>query len=165
MKKLLSLVIAAVFTFAVCVPAFAEDVTGPADSSAEDAQTSNVKVTTNTDEAESEYTVTIPADLDIAWLDSSEQDMNYSVYTNLLEGASLDVSVSADNGGVMTGSGSDSLTFTLTSAAQTFTLFNAAGTEPATDVTVSIAEGQWKQAAIGVYEGSLTYTVTYTPAD
>ena len=159
MKKLLSIIIAFVLVFAVCVPAFAAEINEKSEQ-----QDANVNITTNTDNAQSEYTVTIPADLDIAWLDSTDKKMNYSVYTNLVKDATLTVAVSANAGGLMTAtSGSDTLTFTLTgSSEEEFTLFNLAGTEPETDVTVKIDNGQWKQAAIGEYSGSLTYTVTYT---
>ena len=160
MKKLLSLVIAFVLVFAVCVPAFAVI---DQDSAKQEA---DVNITTNIENAQSEYTVTIPADFEIAWGDSDAKVKNYSVYTNLVKDATLTVAVSANAGGLMTAvSGSDTITFTLTGgSAEEFTLFNLAGTEPETDVTVKITNDQWKQAAIGEYSGSLTYTVTYTPA-
>lgn len=159
MKKLLSIIIAVVLVFAVCVPAFAAEINEKSEQ-----QDANVNITTNTENAQSEYTVTIPADFEIAWGDSDAKVKNYSVYTNLVAGASLTVEVTADNNGLMTAtSGSDTLTFTLTGGSEEeFTLFNLAGTEPETDVTVKIDNGQWKQAAIGEYSGSLTYTVTYT---
>ena len=162
MKKYLSIVLAIVMMFTICIPAFAEDQVIDQDSASKSA---DVDVYTIPDNAESEYTVTIPAELGIEWNDTTENEIEYTVYTNLLYDTSLAVVAAADANGVMTSDvEEETLTFALTkNGAQTFTGYNAEGTAPTTQPAVQIND--FTVAPIGEYHGSVTFTVTYTPAD
>ena len=80
--------------------------------------------------------------------------------SQLLLGASLDVSVAANNGGKMTNENTAStLTYTLTNGGSThFAEVNNAAA-PAAQPAVSIAS--YDNVPIAVYTGTLTYSVTY----
>ena len=107
MKKLLSIALAVVMMFAICVPAFATNITK------DSAQTAQAEVVTTYDETTDwSYTVTIPAGVTVDWNDTTAQAMTYSVESQLLIGAKLKVSAAADNSGTMTATGTtDTLTF------------------------------------------------------
>lgn len=161
MKKIIAIVMALIMMMVVTVPAFAAEITN------DTAQTSSVDVVTTFDETTDwSYTVTIPAGVTVAWNDTSAQDMTYSVESQLLIGASLKVSVVADNGGTMTATGTtDTLTFTVAGGDEVeFGPVNPANTTApnvvgGTNASVSIADFSGK--AVGAYTGTLTYTVTY----
>lgn len=174
MKKLLSIALAVVMMMAVCVPAFAAEITeaDPTPDATTGAQTAQADVVTTYDEnADWSYTVTIPAGVTVDWNDTSAQAMTYSVESQLLIGASLKVSVAADNAGVMTATGTtDTLTYTLAGGDEVeFPAVNAANTTApgvvgGTNASVTIAD--FSGVAVGAYTGTLTYTVTYVaPAD
>ena len=168
MKKVLSLAMAVVFAFVICVPVFAaEDVTGPADSAVSETATPQVNVKTLTEDLNgndpSSYTVYIPADVTIAWGDSSEHDLAYTVDTQLKVGATVTVSAAADNSGTMTAIGTtDTLTFALSNgnAAE----FDASESGATPDAQPSVAIADFSGAAIAEYTGTVTFTVVYTPA-
>lgn len=161
MKKIIAIVMALTMMMVVTIPAFAVDITN------DTAQTSSVDVVTTFDETTDwSYTVTIPAGVTVAWNDTSAQDMTYSVESQLLIGASLKVSVVADNGGTMTATGTtDTLTFTVAGGDEVeFGPVNPANTTApnvvdGTNASVSIEDFSGK--AVGAYTGTLTYTVTY----
>ncbi len=161
MKKIIAIVMALIMMMVVTVPAFAVDITN------DTAQTGSVDVVTTFDETTDwSYTVTIPAGITVAWNDTSAQNMTYSVESQLLIGASLKVSVVADNGGIMTATGTtDTLTFTVAGGDEVeFGPVNPANTTApnvvdGTNASVSIADFSGK--AVGAYTGTLTYTVTY----
>ncbi len=158
MKKVLAIVMAIVMMMAIAVPAFAADITK------DTAQAGQATVATTTSDTDATYTVTYPASTTIAWGDTDAVKVNYSVTSQLPIGASLKVSVAADNNGLMTSTNAAgySLTYTLTGGAEeTFEEINNA-VAPATDVTVAIAD--FSQAVPDVYTGTLTYTVVYTAA-
>ncbi len=161
MKKIISIVMALVMMMAICVPAFAAEI------KKDDAnQTGQATVTTTTSATDATYTVTYPATISIAWGTLTATNVNYSVTSQLAIGATLKVSVAADNAGLMTSANAVDydLTYTLTGGAEeTFTELNSAKA-PATDVTVAIAQEQWDAAVPDVYQGTLTYTVAYTAA-
>lgn len=162
MKKIIAIVMALVMMMAVTVPAFAADI------EKDDAnQFGQATVATTTSDTDATYTVSYPATFTFAWDDTTPQVANYSVTSQLPIGASLTVSVAADNGGVMTSAtatGYD-LTYTLAGGvgAKTFSEINN-GTGPDTDITIAIAQSEYDEAVPAVYQGTVTYTVAYTPA-
>lgn len=168
MKKVLSIVIAVAFIFAICVPVFAaDDVTGPADSATTETSTPQVNVKTLTEDINgkdpSTYTVYIPADITVAWGDTSAHEAAYTVDTQLKIGATVAVSAAADNSGTMTANGTtDTLTFALSNGNQTTFEASETGAAPATQPSVAIAD--FSGAAIAEYTGTVTFTVVYTPA-
>ena len=158
MKKIIAIVMALVMMMAVTVPAFAADITK------DTAQAGQATVATTTDDTDATYTVTYPATTTIPWGDTNAVNVNYAVTSQLPIGASLKVSVAADNNGEMTSANAVGykLTYTLTGGAEeTFQEINN-NEAPSTDVTVAIAD--FSKAVPDVYTGTLTYTVAYTAA-
>ncbi len=163
MKKILAIVLALVMMLAVTVPAFAEDVTISNESA---GNTGNADVLTTFDADDWSYTVTYPANTNIAWNDKSPVNADYAVTSQLLIGASLKVSVSRDNDGKMTTTPDKgfSLTYTLTGGTEeTFAEIND-NEGPATPVEISISD--FSGVPVGTYTGTVTYTVEYVaPAE
>lgn len=167
MKKIISVLLAVAMLAALTVPAFAADITISKDEPAagpDGAQTATVDVvtkTTNTEGADAyTYSVTFPASFEFAWGDTAAKDATYTVTSQLLLGASLDVSVAANNGGKMTNENTAStLTYTLTNGGSAHFAEVNNDAAPATHPTVSIAS--YAGVPIAVYTGTLTYTVTY----
>ena len=167
MKKIISVLLAVAMLAALTVPAFAADITISKDEPAagpDGAQTATVDVvtkTTNTEGADAyTYSVTFPASFEFAWGDTAAKDATYTVTSQLLLGASLDVSVAANNGGKMTNENTAStLTYTLTNGGSAHFAEVNNSAAPATHPTVSIAS--YAGVPIAVYTGTLTYTVTY----
>ena len=159
MKKIISVLLAVAMLAALTVPAFAAEITK--DSAEQSAKVDVVTKTTNTDGADAyTYSVTFPASFEFAWGDTAAKDATYTVTSQLLLGASLDVSVAANNGGKMTNENTAStLTYTLTNGGSThFTEVNNSAA-PTAQPAVSIAS--YDNVPIAVYTGTLTYTVTY----
>lgn len=167
MKKIISVLLAVAMLAALTVPAFAADITISKDEPAagpDGAQTATVDVvtkTTNTDGADAyTYSVTFPASFEFDWGDTAAKDATYTVTSQLLLGASLDVSVAANNGGEMTNENTAStLTYTLANGGSAHFAEVNNDAAPATHPTVSIAS--YAGVPIAVYTGTLTYTVTY----
>ena len=159
MKKVISVLLAVAMLAALTVPAFAAEITK--DSAEQSAKVDVVTKTTNTDGEDAyTYTVTIPASFEFDWGDTAAKDATYTVTSQLLLGASLDVSVAADNGGKMANENTAStLTYTLTNGGSAHFAEVNNDAAPATHPTVSIAS--YAGVPIAVYTGTLTYTVTY----
>lgn len=158
MKKLLSIALAVVMMFAICVPAFATDITK---DTAQSASADVVTKDTKEDGTDAYYyTITFPASTEIAWGDTAEKGISYSVTSQLLLGASLDVSVAADNSGLMTNANTTkTLTYTLSGGAvENFAEVNDAEA-PATAVTVAVED--FSGVPVAAYAGTVTYTVVY----
>ena len=154
MKKVFSVVMALVMLFALCVPAFAGDITK------DTAQTGNTDVITTFDaSADETYTVTYPATVSVAWGDTAAQDAKYTVTSQLQIGAKLTVSAAANNSGKMTATGTaDTLTFTVAGGdAAEFT-----GVNNAADSSTTVTIADFSTASVGEYTGTMTYTVVYT---
>ena len=159
MKKIISVLLAVAMLAALTVPAFAVDITK--DSAEQSAEVDVVTKTTNTEGEDAySYTVTIPASFEFDWGDTAAKDATYTVTSQLLLGASLDVSVATNNGGEMTAAGTDqTLTYTLANGGSThFTEVNNSAA-PTAQPAVSIAS--YDNVPIAVYTGTLTYSVTY----
>ena len=156
MKKILAVVMALAMLFALCVPAFAAD---PSISKGDANQFGNTDVITTYLPTDETYSVSYPAAVNVAWGDTAAQDAKYTVTSALRIGAKITVSAAANDGGVMTAVGTaDTLTFSVQNgAAQEFTGANAAVNSD-TKVIISDFSG----AAVGVYTGTMTYTVVYT---
>lgn len=119
------------------------------------------------------YTVTIPAEFNVAWDDSTDQSVDCKVSTSLKAGAKLNVAVTCDgtpdSAGAYKGAGQ------LTSSNPSFNLtYNYKGFDPSdftgvnTDVglntTPYLSVSGWDAVPVGEYKTTLTYTVTYTDA-
>ena len=165
MKKIISIVLALVMMMAVTVPAFAKVV----NTYGVEGNTATVETTYETTDAS--YTVTIPATISVKWNDETTvYDASYSVKSQLLVGASVTVGVAYDadtddtNNGVMTNAETTAtLKYTLTGVGETtFTGVNngtKASNMGGTDATITVAG--FDAAPVGVYTGTITYTVAY----
>lgn len=159
MKKIISVLLAVAMLAALTVPAFAAEITK--DSAEQSATIDVVTKTTNTDGADAyTYSVTFPASFEFDWGDTAAKDATYTVTSQLLLGASLDVSVAANNGGQMTNADTAStLTYTLTNGGSAHFAEVNNSAAPTAQPTVSIAS--YEGVPIAVYTGTLTYSVTY----
>lgn len=162
MKKIISIALAIVMMMAICVPAFAEVV----NTNGESGNTANVETTYN-ESTDASYTVTIPATISIPWNNTNPQDAKYTVESQLLIGAKLKVSASANNSGTMTATGTDdTLTFTVTGGdVVEFVGVNAENTTSPDGTingeNVKVAVSSFAGKAVGEYTGTITYTVAY----
>ena len=91
MKKIVSILLAVMMMAAIAVPSFAATITKESDP-----KTADVQVKTKTTDKENNdpenYTVTIPAEITVAWNDTAAQDASYTVDSQLKLGAKLKVS-------------------------------------------------------------------------
>lgn len=160
MKKIVSILLAVMMIAAIAVPSFAATITKESDP-----KTADVQVKTKTTDKENNdpenYTVTIPAEITVAWNDTAAQDASYTVDSQLKLGAKLKVSAAAENAGKMTNAAATDkfLTFTVAGgdAAEYPELNNAVKSA----TTVTIADFN---APIAEYVGHMTYTVEYVAA-
>lgn len=154
MKKALSVVLAVVMLFAVCVPAFAADLTADGQSG-----TVIVKTTTTTaggDDAR-RFAVTIPADTEIIW-GTLATDLVYSVESHLGDNEFVNVKVAGSGKMTYAASKTHELAYNLTGALDaTMTQPNVF---PAADqtVTVNVEQLAWDTAVVGNYADTLTFT-------
>lgn len=152
MKKAISVVLALVMLFAVCVPAFAADIS--ADGKGDVIVSTSTK--TETGEDAETYTVVIPADTTIAW-GTESTDVGYTVESHLARNKAVAVAVTG-SGEMKTVDGAYTLAYTLDGA----TAFQADHpvVYPAAvqAVNVLIAADDWNRAVVESYSDILTYT-------
>ena len=167
MKKILAFAMAIVMMMAVAVPAFATDITKADTDAANPASATADVVTKDTKEDGTDaysYTISFPASTTVGWNDSSAKDVAYTVTSQLLLGASLKVSVAANDGGKMTNAGTEKyLTYTLTGA-ETATFGEVNNGAKASDVggtNATVAIASFADVPVAEYTGTLTYTVEY----
>ena len=164
MKKILSIAMALVMMMAVMVPAFAATPAVLGEN--------KVNVETTYDATtDASYTVQIPATISVVWGDETTvYDASYSVTSQLLVGASVNVDVAYDadtddtNNGVMTNADTTAtLKYTLTGAGETtFTGVNdgaKASDMGGTDASITVTG--FADAPVGAYTGTITYAVEY----
>lgn len=160
MKKIISIVLALVMMMAVTVPAFAEVV------NTDGVVGNTAYVETSYTESDTSYTVTIPATISIPWGVTAPQNATYKVESQLLIGAKLKVSATANNGGEMVATDTtDTLEFAVTGGdVVEFDAVNVAKTTApgvTDDENVKVAISTFAGKAVGTYTGTLTYTVEY----
>ncbi len=153
MKKLLAMALAVVMMLAVCVPAFAAEIT------TDDGKgTSIIKTSTQTAGGEegAGFTVTIPAENTIYW-DAQSTDLTYTITSQLGPNTGVQVTVDdTDQAYVMTDANSYTLAYTLadTVGVTTSPVVNA---EEFT-YTVNVAQTAWDAAIVSEYADELTFT-------
>ena len=159
MKKIVSILLAVMMIAAIAVPSFAATITKESDSKTADVQV-KTKTTDKNDSDPETYTVTIPAEITVAWNDKTAQVASYTVDSQLKLGAKLKVSAAAEDAGKMTNAATDKfLTFTVAGgeAIEYPELNNAVKSS----TTVTIADFN---APIAEYVGHMLYTVEYVAA-
>lgn len=168
MKKILAVVLSVIMLFAVCVPAFAS--TTITDKT---ANTADSRVYTTTDPAPDfvAYSVTIPAETQIAW-GTTKTAFSYGVKTQLELGKRLSISAVSQSGTqeLKNAATDKTLPYTFSYTNQggiVNTLSYTTDTEVVdTNRTfnIDIATAAWQAAPIAEYEDYLTFTVEVVDA-
>lgn len=160
MKKIVSILLAVMMIAAIAVPSFAATITKESDP-----KTADVQVKTKTTDKENNdpenYTVTIPAEITVAWNDTAAQDASYTVDSQLKLGAKLKVSAVAENAGKMTNAAATDKFLTFTVAGGDAAEYPELNTAVKSTTTVTIADFN---APIAEYVGHMLYTVEYVAA-
>lgn len=158
MKKIVSILLAVMMIAAIAVPSFAATITKESDP-----KTADVQVMTKTTDKENNdpenYTVTIPAEITVAWNDTTAQDASYTVDSQLKLGAKLKVSAAAENAGKMTNAAATDKFLTFTVAGGEATEYPEINNAAQSATTVTIAD--FSGVPIAMYTGTMTYTVEY----
>lgn len=159
MKKIVSILLAVMMIAAIAVPSFAATITKDSDPKTADVQV-KTKTTDKDDQDPETYTVTIPAEIVVAWNDTTAQDASYTVDSQLKLGAKLTVTAVANDAGKMTNAGTDKfLTFTVANGE--LAEYPELNDAVKSSTTVTIADFN---APIAEYVGTMTYTVAYVGA-
>lgn len=152
MKKVLSLALAFVLMFAICVPVFAEYV-----------GSTPVRVDGTTVGAS--FTVTIPATATITW-GQTEKSIEYSVYSQLETGKGIKVIVKADSDQKMKNAANTAfLEYSLKNGTTEYITTQSVipSTNPEkSNVVVQIPTTNWNKASIDNYVGTLTFSAELT---
>ena len=160
MKKIVSILLAVMMIAAIAVPSFAATITKESDP-----KTADVQVKTKTTDKENNdpenYTVTIPAEITVAWNDTAAQDASYTVDSQLKLGAKLKVSAAANDAGKMTNAAATDKFLTFTVAGGDVAEYPELNTAAKSSTTVTIADFN---APIAEYVGHMLYTVEYVAA-
>lgn len=153
MKKVLSLALAIVLMFTVCVPVFAATL-----DAATPMGSTPVRVDGSTIGAS--YTVTIPATATITW-GQTEKAIEYSVYSQLATGKGVKVTVTADSDGKMKNVANTAfLEYSLKAGTTEYTTTQSVilpENAEKTSVVVQIPTANWEKASIDNYTGTLTF--------
>ena len=165
MKKALSIALALTMLFALCVPAFAANIT--TDGGTGDSIVKTQTTTTGGDSAE-KFTVSIPAETTIPWLTTTAYDIAYTVESHLAYGKHLTVTVADSDGQnkmLYTPEAGVTLELPYTLGATAYTAASSV-VNPAANVaaTITVAENDWNNAVIGEYADTLTFTVNVVTA-
>ena len=165
MKKALSIALALTMLFALCVPAFAANIT--TDGGTGDSIVKTRTTTAGGDSAEN-FTVSIPAETTIPWLTTTAYDIAYTVESHLAYGKHLTVTVADSDGQnkmLYTPEAGVTLELPYTLGATTYTaaspVVNPAATVAA---TITVDANDWNNAVIGEYTDTLTFTVNVVTA-
>ena len=152
MKKVLSLVLAFVLMFTICVPVFAEYV-------------GSTPVRVDGTIVGASFTVTIPATATITW-GQTEKSIEYSVYSQLETGKGIKVIVKADSDKKMKNAANTAfLEYSLKNGTTEYVTTQSVipSTNPEkSNVVVQIPTANWNKASIDNYVGTLTFSAELT---
>lgn len=158
MKKVISIALALVMMLAICVPAFAAEIS----NTAPDAQDAVVK--TSTDGQTGSYTVTFPAETVIVW-GAEATNLQYTVSAQLGTNKTLTVTAAAKDGvSTMKDANGLTLAYTLSGDTAYTTPVNTVVTNAAKTLTVNVAADDWSNAVISEYTGYITFTAAVADA-
>lgn len=175
MKKILSVFLAVSMLLALCIPAFAADITTDGGTDDIIIKTATLKDTngdgTGDIDAES-FKVTIPADTTLPWgTADTTTALPYYVESHLKFGKHLTVAVTNDGANTMkytVGGTTLTLAYTLggdknfdTVTPVAYDTVHDRGVEKT--LTVSVAGDDWNTAVVGEYADTLTFTVDVLP--
>ena len=158
MKKLISLALALVLMFTICVPVFAATL-----NAATPMGSTPVRVDGSTVGAS--YTVTIPATATITW-GQTEKEVEYSVYSQLATGKGVQVTVNADADGKMKNAANTAfLEYSLKNGTTEYTTTKSVilpENAETSKVVVEIPTSNWDKASIDNYVCTLTFRAEHT---
>ena len=158
MKKVLSLALAIVLIFTICVPVFA----GTLDAT---TSTGSTPVRVDGSTVGASFTVTIPATATITW-GQTEKSVEYSVYSQLATGKGVKVTVNADADGKMKNAANTAfLEYSLKSGTTEYTTTKSvilSENAEKSSVVVQIPTANWDKASIDNYVGTLTFSAELT---
>ena len=160
MKKIVSILLAVMMIAAIAVPSFAATITEKSDPKTAEVQVMTKTTDKDNNDPES-YTVTIPAEITVAWNDTTAQDASYTVDSQLKLGAKLKVSAAANDAGKMTNAAATDKFLTFTVAGGDVAEYTELNNAVKSSTTVTIADFN---APIAEYVGHMTYTVEYVAA-
>ncbi len=160
MKKVISIALAIVMMMAICVPAFAADLTQKPSEAGEVIISTDTKDKDGNDAEQ--YIVTIPADTVIPW-GEAETDVSYSVEAHLTRNNRVNVTV-AGNGAMTTADGAYSLAYTLDGATDYTTATANVYPAATAELKVLVADLDWNTAVVEEYKDILTYTSSIVAA-
>lgn len=147
MKKIIALLTALIMLCALCVPAFANELTETANTGS-----SLVKTDTSTVPEGGTYSVTYDAEISVPWNQTTAVESSYTVETHLEAGKTLNITATSD--GEMT---YDTLTLAYTLGGDT--AYTATAAESTTNtITVTVAQEAWDLAPVAEYTDTITYT-------
>lgn len=113
------------------------------------------------------YTVTIPAVVEVKWDDATEQDVSYSVTSEMPATSKITVGVTdktnfdkTNNTGKLVADANNYLTYTATNFVETEFAGSMANAEPTNKPQIKV-DG-WDNVPVGNYKTTLTYTVTFS---
>lgn len=161
MKKFLSIALAVVMLFAVCVPAFAADA-----ELNKDKLTDSPRVYTVLNEDQTgTWSVSYPAEMPITWgVDATV--FSYKITSQLTAGKLVSVAVAADNDVMTLAGGTDTLAYTVTGEGVGTAVQAADEVVNAEEhnISVNVAAAAWSAAALGTYEDTVTFTASIVDA-
>lgn len=159
MKKILSVALALVMMAAICVPAFATKTIS--DKTAEKTGDTLVQTSTKKEDGSNgeSYTVEIPLSVNIPWGKTDAVALDYYVEAHLAYGKRLSVAVTGNGKMALEEDANEKLAYTLSGT----TLFRADSPVVYTPdvkqpLSITVADNAWKNAVVGVYSGTLTFT-------
>lgn len=162
MKKTMSILLALTMLFALCIPAFAapevSEIIAPAPKSGSTVVQTDLSFLPS---ADGYFTVTIPADAQIPWGQTTAIDLHYSVESHLTRDKRLSVTVDA-SGAMKTTDGVYSLPYQLNGGAATGFTATTANIFPAQDckLDLTVAQEDWDKAVVETFKDTLTFNVT-----
>ena len=152
MKKVISVLMAVAMLAALMVPAFALDKTLD-----ENTKSDTAEVKTNYDNLEATggyYTVTYPAVIDVKW--GAEQTAEtYDVETQLIPGATLNVTVASVNSAMKNAGGTQQLPYTVTGDTNAEGI--AAFANETKTIQINVTAADWENVPIEEYTDNLTF--------
>ncbi len=156
MKKILALAMALVMMMAVAVPAFAEEL----NSNVNTGDTTVIVDGTNGGELkDGNYTVTIPATVNLTWGNDGADE--YSVTSQLVTGKRVKVELAKSVD--LTNAAGKTIAFTATDATDGLSASEVVNDEVhAFDITV--ASTAWTAVPFDVYEGQISFTASVVDA-
>lgn len=172
MKKILSVVLALVMMFAVCVPAFAAtELKGNKANDWQNAGDVIIKTQTVDDHGDpitpeefANFTVTIPADTTINW-GTETTDVGYTVESHLLRNQQLKVVVAGTDSMKTDPANGKVYNIAYDLDGTTEYLANTQVVYPAASVALNVVipTETWNKAVVETYTDTLTYTASVIP--